>query len=351
MTTTPGIDVSRYQGTIDWAAVAASPQRFAVARATIGDAYTDPRFTANWQGAKDNGLLVSAYHVIKPAIAAAAQIDRFFTSLGGRRSDLPLVMDVELADNQSAADITACIADCLLLVEQRDGRKPLIYTARWFWNPDNVEPRPEWAQFDVWVASYTAAPVLPASWNSWRIWQYSSTGNVPGINAAVDLNWFNGSYEDLLNYTQHVSPPPPTNPGREATVIVPMLNVRNGPGANYDIIDALHAGDSVQVVSMDGSDVWANLAANQWIAMAYQGEQYARSELKPAPQTGLQARVIVDGLNVRSGPGTDFDVVDSRVTNDLVDILDVDGRDVWGRIAPNKWAAIAFRGQRLMQLT
>jgi hypothetical protein len=96
MTTTPGIDVSRWQGDIQWEKVASAGYRFAVIRATVGETYTDPRFDANWAGARDAGLLVSAYHVLKPEHPADSQVARLFETLGDRRADLPLVLDIEL---------------------------------------------------------------------------------------------------------------------------------------------------------------------------------------------------------------------------------------------------------------
>jgi GH25 family lysozyme M1 (1,4-beta-N-acetylmuramidase) len=77
MTTVPGIDVSRYQGTVNWKAVADAGFRFAVVRATLWNVKIDETFETNWNGARSAGLLVSAYHVVKADVAAAAQIDFF----------------------------------------------------------------------------------------------------------------------------------------------------------------------------------------------------------------------------------------------------------------------------------
>ena len=75
---TPGIDVSRYEGEIDWKQVAAAGYRFAVIRATVGNYYTDPRLYSNWAAAKEVGLLVSAYHVLVATNYADKQIDWLF---------------------------------------------------------------------------------------------------------------------------------------------------------------------------------------------------------------------------------------------------------------------------------
>ena len=84
MTIVPGIDVSRYQGTVNWKAVADAGFRFAVVRATIWNVKVDETFETNWTGARNAGLLVSAYHVLKADVPAAAQIDFFAQALTGQ---------------------------------------------------------------------------------------------------------------------------------------------------------------------------------------------------------------------------------------------------------------------------
>lgn len=275
MPTTPGIDVSRWQGKINWEMVAAAGYRFVLIRATIGDYYTDPRFYVNWSGARDAGLLVSAYHVVTPGRAVDSQTDRLFDVLGDRKADLPLVLDVELSRGVQRAGITACVRDCLQEVEQLDGRKPIIYTARWFWD-SHVLPSPEWSEYDLWVANYrVSAPSLPTGWSEWKFWQYSEKGRVPGSGStSTDLDWFAGSYEDLLEYAQK-SPQPQPEPvvGLRARVSVPALKIRNGPGVNYDHIGDLHAGDVVNIVALDGKDIWAEFAPGKWVSFVFRGER------------------------------------------------------------------------------
>lgn len=270
--TTPGIDVSRWQGTIDWPQVAAAGYRFAVIRATVGDSYTDPLFAANWEGAKQAGLLVSAYHVVKPGVAVDRQLTYFMEVLGGRRPDLPLVLDVETAGGSPAA-VTSHVQECLRQLTQLAGRKPIIYTARWFWDK-NVLPGSEWAQYDLWVASYTEQPLLPAGWNTWRFWQYSEKGRVPGINAAVDLDGFAGSYEALQAYANPAPPQETPAAGLRARVVVPSLNVRSGPSAGYADIGDLHAGDVVNIQNLGGKDVWVEIEPGKWVALALSGKRF-----------------------------------------------------------------------------
>ncbi len=275
----PGIDVSRWQGTMDWQKVAEAGYRFAVIRATIGDYYSDPRFFTNWSEAREAGLLLSSYHVITPNVSADAQIGRFFEVLGKRRPDLPLVLDVERTDGMSPQVITQRIRECLDGIEAGAGRKPIIYTARWFWDR-SVLPSSQWSTYDLWVASYTRNPILPRDWQSWLIWQYSESGTVPGSGSRhTDLNWFAGSYEDLLHYAGRADEPPPHEARWHVRVVVPKLNVRNGPGRQYDNIGDLYEGDILELLTLTGDDVWVEFEPGKWAAFSLKGDPYLRLEI------------------------------------------------------------------------
>jgi len=275
----PGIDVSRWQRGINWDRVAEGGHRFAAIRATIGNYYTDPRFYVNWEEARDAGLFVSAYHVVAPERPADSQMNRFFEVLADRRSDLPLVLDVELSREVGSEAITECVAACAGAVEDETGRKPVIYTARWFWDR-HVEDRPEWADYDLWVAHYGVQdPTLPSSWDTWTIWQHSDHGEVTGIGPATDLNWFNGGEEDLLAYVDAESPDDgPPFEGLEARVAVERVSLRSGPGMNYGQVGELHQGDRVKVVSLSGEDIWIQVEPGKWAPFRSQGKRYMELE-------------------------------------------------------------------------
>jgi lysozyme len=279
-----GIDVSRWQGKIDWTRVAAAGYLFAMIRATIGNDYTDPRFEENWHGAQNAGLLVSAYHVVTPLVTAEQQIKHFFQVLGGRRADLPLVMDVEREDKTAPEGITRCVKACLGEVENADGRKPIIYTARWFWDRC-VLTAPEWSTYDLWVASYTTAPILPRDWKSWRFWQYSESGVVPGSGSrATDLNWFAGSYADLISYSgekkeREADDEAEVDTGQPWRIrILDRVNVRSGPGTSFDNLGKLQVGQVIEARTLAGSDVWIEFEPGKWAAFAQKNETYMKFE-------------------------------------------------------------------------
>ena len=184
-----GLDVSMWQGEIDWQAVAAAGYKFVIIKASEGVNYVDPCFVANWDGAKQAGLLVSAYHVFWPTLSGEKQAKHFLDTLGERKADFPLAVDVE---RRSASNSGAAVEAFLLAVKEADGRNPLVYTAQAVWNAA-VGWAPGWHVYPLWVADYDAAnPAMPAGWDDWTIWQYSNKGSVPGIAGHVDLDMFQG---------------------------------------------------------------------------------------------------------------------------------------------------------------
>lgn len=195
-TTLEGIDVSSWQGTIDWRAVARAGKVFAIVR--VGDGlYEDPRFDENWAGARAAGLIRGAYQYFRPGRDANAQADIMIRRMGTLGpGDLPPVLDVEATDGQPASVIIAKIRTWIARLRAATGRTPIIYTGKYFWN-DNVGTT-EFASNPLWIAQYgPTCPDLPRAWDDWVMWQYSSTGRVAGISGNVDLDRFNGTMEDL----------------------------------------------------------------------------------------------------------------------------------------------------------
>lgn len=276
----PGIDVSFWQGIINWPQVVEAGYRFVFIRATMGTKATDvdERFFLNWNGAKAAGLLVSAYHLVKPDLPAADQIERFLLTMGDLKADLPLALDVELTKDQPAGTITACLKECARLIQESTGRAPVIYTRASFWDP-NVHAAPDWGGCDLWVAHYgVSSPTLPRDWASWRFWQHSEKGSVPGSGSPnTDLNWFNGTEDDLRAYAGATEPgatlvrPPKPAAGMRARVTVPELRVRSGPGIHHAHIGDLKQGDEITITAIQGDEVWVQIEPGKWAALCFQG--------------------------------------------------------------------------------
>ena len=197
-----GIDVSQYQGTIDWTAVAKSGRAFAIAR--VGDGLgNDPTFAANWSGMKAAGMVRGVYQFFRAGADPIAQADLLLGKIGTLGAgDLAPALDVEVTDGQSAATITQNMTKWLTHVEQKTGRVPLIYSSPGFWSSIGS---PNFSHDVLWVANWQVnCPNTPGGWTAWSFWQYSDTGSVPGISGAVDLDRFDGDAAALMGIA---SPP------------------------------------------------------------------------------------------------------------------------------------------------
>lgn len=195
MSTVQGIDVSHFQGTVDWKQVAQAGMSFAFAKATEGITYTDPQFATNWAGMQSAGLLRGAYHFFEANDDATSQAQHFLATVQLAAGDLPPVLDVETTAGMSDSQIWSGVSTWLQIVEQETGRQPILYTAPGFWNTH--EPHLALTSYPLWLADYAAQPTLPDGWTTWLFWQHSQTGSVAGVTGSVDLDLFNGTLEQL----------------------------------------------------------------------------------------------------------------------------------------------------------
>ena len=201
----PGIDISHWQGEIDWKKVREAGVKFAFIKATEFpdkkiSLHVDVKFEINRQGAIDNGIPWGAYHFFRTHIDPIHQAEAFCETVGVVNS-LPLVLDLEVAGCKGSK-LVRKVKSFVETVHTLTGRKPLIYTSGGFWRPYMTYERlsdVDWAaEYPLWMARYTSqwpAPIYP--WGAWDFWQYSDRGRIPGIKASVDLNWFAGSLDDL----------------------------------------------------------------------------------------------------------------------------------------------------------
>ncbi len=337
----------------------------------MGNNGTDSLFYTNYEGAKANGFLVSVYHVVKPNQPADSQIARLFSVLGNRQLDLPIALDVERRDGQHGAQIAANVKSCAQEIEAKTGRKPIIYTARWVWSEFGL-PNNALSEYDLWVANYrnsgqpTGSPVLPPPWQnkSWRFWQYSESGNVPGINTnTTDLNVFDGDFEALKQYAASpiviIDPPPPINEAEvvnhgpkslEARSLVSNLNSRSGPSVNYSSVGTLQLGQEISIVDIAGKNVWLESKPGEWSALVYEGVQYM-TKTTVEGREGVYFKVTVPELNIRSGPGINYTAVGKLQQGNIIGVSDISGSDVWVASASDKWCALAYQGIPLMDMS
>ncbi len=195
-----GIDVSHFQGTVDWAEVAKSGIDFAFAKASEGQHTRDKMFAHNWQAMKEAGLIRGAYEFFVVGEDPESEAQNFIGGVKLESGDLPPVIDVETMGH-STLDNDAFIASLkryLSIVESAYGVKPIIYTGPAFWAEHGDD---SFGAYPLWIARYAQEPSVPQGWSSWTFWQYSQSGQVPGVSGDVDLDRFQGDREALAALT------------------------------------------------------------------------------------------------------------------------------------------------------
>jgi lysozyme len=198
--TLAGIDVSKWQGEIDWTAVAGTDTDFAFVRVSDGLGYIDEWFEVNWEQARANGIYTGVYQFFRPGQDPVEQAWLLLDKMGPLPPDgIVPVIDVEDAGGLSPAEVTAAIHAWVDVVEGELGVTPIVYTGKYFWQ-DYVQTS-EFADYPLWVAQYgPVCPDLPSQWSDWVFHQTSASGSVSGVPGDVDTNVFNGDLGLLGGY-------------------------------------------------------------------------------------------------------------------------------------------------------
>ncbi len=195
-----GIDVSKWQGDIDWDRVAAAGVRYAFIRVSDGLRHVDQKFERNWAEARRVGILRGVYQYFRPNQDPTDQASFVVDSLrdNGGVGELPPVIDVEADEDRDPADIEAAVGEWIEHVQDELTVAPMIYSGFYFWR-DHVGGVDTFSHLPLWHPQYTAAPCprIADAWDDWAFWQYTSSGRVDGIAGNVDLNLFNGDEEAL----------------------------------------------------------------------------------------------------------------------------------------------------------
>jgi lysozyme len=207
-----GIDVSRYQGSVDWRAVRASGVALALVRVSDGTAVLDAQFPAHWAGARAAGVLRGAYQYFRPAQDPVAQAQLVLAQLGADRGELPPALDVEDDGGLDPPAVEAAIRTWVAVIEPVIRRPPILYTGAYFWR--DAVGGADLTASPLWHAQYTDAPcpTIAAPWRAWMLWQHTDRGTVPGIAGPVSLSRFNGSAADLAAFAAPTAPAAPSLP-------------------------------------------------------------------------------------------------------------------------------------------
>jgi lysozyme len=209
-----GLDVSDFDGTVDWIRVKQAGYTFAFAKATEGETWKAATFPRNWRQMEGVGIIRGAYHFFRPTIDAKAQAKHFLDYVNSVDpigvNDLPPVIDLEHYpasveqqwNSLSKPERVQRVKKWIDVIESEINRKPIIYTSYGFWNGWMRGVR-DFSGYPLWVAHYTPnpQPLIPNEWDRWTFWQYSDHAEIPGIlESREDVNRFNGSLSDLIAF-------------------------------------------------------------------------------------------------------------------------------------------------------
>lgn len=194
-----GIDISHYQGKIDWeqlknAMIKGCPVRFVIIKSTEGASRLDDNFRENFNQARDYGFIRGVYHFWSNKSSARDQAYFFLEKVHLTDGDLPPVLDIEHKPaNKSVEDFQLDVLTWLHIVEDKYHAKPIIYTYYKF--KEKYLSAPVFDDYPYWIAHYYVDKVQYKG--KWKFWQHTDAGKLPGIKGYVDFNIYNGSYYDL----------------------------------------------------------------------------------------------------------------------------------------------------------
>ena len=198
-----GIDISHYQGDINWSKLRHSiiegcPLRFVIIKSTEGSTRVDEKFKDNFYQAREHGFIRGAYHFWSNKSKAREQAYFFLEHAKLEKGDLPPVLDIEhYPQGVDLEDFQRDVLTWMHIVEDRYHVKPIIYT--YFKFKEKYLSAPVFDDYPYWIAHYYVDKVEYKG--QWKFWQHTDAGKLPGIRGYVDFDIYNGSYYDLKMLT------------------------------------------------------------------------------------------------------------------------------------------------------
>lgn len=197
-----GIDISHYQGDIDWVKLGNDTYKgnvlhFVIMKATEGSDMLDETFQRNFADARENGFIRGAYHFFSPLSPAAKQAEFYIKNVKLETNDLPPVLDVERRGKYGDDSLRIEVKNWLRIVEEHYGVKPILYASYRFketYLTDSILDT-----YPFWIAHYEVDSLEYKG--KWAFWQHRDNGELTGVKGDVDMNVFNGDLHDLLRMT------------------------------------------------------------------------------------------------------------------------------------------------------
>ena len=311
---------------------------FAIIRAGQ-NLWPDRDIKRNWPAAKDAGLPRGSYWFYDSRADPKRQAELWVETLEGDLGELPLFADIEENYGGPYKGWRKWY-DFLERLKELVGQKEIfIYTAYYYWtenapNPDTEPQNLEYFhQYPLWIANYgVPAPKVPKPWdpNEWLFWQYTVNGDgeLYGVESkSVDLNYFNGDVEAFRKRFGLDQPPP--SGGEKFRVV---LSIRDAPSIDEDVIGVLEQDEILEVLDTTADKSWMQVKREDgktgWIFNTH----LIKVEPPPQPPQDKWYRVTVDTLNVRSGPGTEYEDIGNLNRDEVVKALDYANNNTWIKI-------------------
>lgn len=192
-----GLDISHYQGAMDFSKIKAEGNDFCFFKATEGIHYVDSQFARSWAEGRKSGLIVGAYHFFRPAHDAVVQAEHFLNTVGSHRDgDLPLVLDWEPTQDGVRNSVQVAKAlEFLKFIETSRQEVPILYASPGFL--EGFGDLKAFSKYPLWIAHYgVKQPRIPHAWANYSFWQMSDSGG-------IDRNVFNGDLAKLKAFAQN----------------------------------------------------------------------------------------------------------------------------------------------------
>lgn len=201
-----GVDVSNYQGEIDWQKLSGEDIQFAFIKATEGSGYVDDKFTQNYENAQKTNIKVGAYHFFSYDSSGETQAENFINTVPKSDDMLPPVIDVEFYGDKkenlpnkekTQKELGALIAK----LEEYYEKTPIIYATE---KSYKLYIADKYDSCDIWIRNVYMKPSL-SDGREWTFWQYTSKEQLSGYSGDekfIDMNVFNGSESDFESYAK-----------------------------------------------------------------------------------------------------------------------------------------------------
>lgn len=207
-----GVDVSRYQGEVDFNALYDQSIRFAFIKATEGKDHQDENFLKNWERAKESKIKISAYHFYTFSVSGDDQADNFISHVDLGPDDMGPVIDLEfygsfIKNPLSKAEVEPDLRRLVDRLAEAYGKKVIIYCNKYIYDKYLLEG---FEDVDIWYRSISNEyPSLPKG-RKWTFWQYDDKGILegyggPGASEYIDLNYFHGDMKELEEYGRSIN--------------------------------------------------------------------------------------------------------------------------------------------------